>query len=255
VQGPAIGTGFAGLGRFDRVAVGAFSFVLVHSPLTGPDVWQPAATALHGLGAAAWVAELRDDAAPGAPFWLRHARAAAASLRALPANERAWLVGHSGAGALLPLVQEAAGRPVAGYLFVDAGLPRAGSRLDAIAEESVEFAAQLRASLAAGEHFPAWTDAQLAEIVPDAGRRRDLLAGVRPRGLDFFEEPLPLPAGWPDAPCGYLWFSAPYLPALAEARSRGWPVRELPGGHFHMLVEADAVARALLELARTAGSG
>ncbi len=232
---------------------GGVSFVLVHSPLTGPDVWQPVAAVLRGLGAPASVAELREEGAAGEPYWARHARSAAAALQALPAGERAWLVGHSGAGALLPLVREAASRAVAGYLFVDAGLPRAGSRLEAMAEESAEFAAQLRASLAAGERFPAWSDAQLTPIVPDAGRRRALLAGVRPRGLDFFTEPLPLSGGWPDAPGGYLWFSEPYRPALAEAHTRGWPARELPGGHFHMLVDEGAVARALLELAEAAG--
>jgi len=231
---------------------GGVSFVLVHSPLTGPDVWQPVAAALRGLGAPASVADLREEGAAGEPYRARHARSAAAALQALPAGERGWLVGHSGAGALLPLVREAAGRAVAGYLFVDAGLPRAGSRLDAMAEESAEFAAQLRASLAAGERFPAWSDAQLTPIVPDAGRRRVLLAGLRPRGLDFFTEPLPLPDGWPDAPCGYLWFSEPYRPALAEARMRGWPARELRGGHFHMLVDEEAVAHAVLELARAA---
>lgn len=228
------------------------AFVLIHSPLTGPDVWQPVAAALHRLDAPAWVAEMDERGEAGEPFWSRHARSAAATLRALPPAERLWLVGHSGAGALLPLVREASGRPAAGYLFVDAGLPRAGSRLEAMANESPEFAAQLRASLTAGEQFPAWTDAQLLPIVPDAARRRGLLAGVRPRGLDFFAEPLPLPAGWPDAPCAYLWFSAAYTPALNEARARGWPARALPGGHFHMLVDADAVAGALLELARAA---
>lgn len=230
----------------------AATFVLVHSPLTGPNVWLPVAAALRGLGAWARVAELSEAGEAGEPFWSRHARSAAA---ALPEGGQAWLVGHSGAGTLLPLVREAAARPVAGYLFVDAGLPWAGSRLDAIAEESAEFAAQLRASLEAGERFPDWTDAQLAPLVPHAARRRALLAGLRPRGLDFFTEPLPLPAGWPDAPCGYLWFSAPYGPALAEARRRGWPARELTGGHFHMVVDEAAVAGALMELAQAAGAG
>jgi len=231
-------------------------FVLVHSPLTGPDVWQPVAEALRARGAAAFVAGLRDDGAAGEPFWAREARAAARTLQALPPGERPLLVGHSGAGALLPLLREAADRPAGGYLFVDAGLPFAGSRLQAMAGESAEFAAQLRASLAAGERFPAWIDAQLAAIVPDAARRGALLAGLRPRGLDFFDEPLPVPRGWPDAPCGYLWFSPPYAASLAEARARGWPARELPAGHFHMLVDADAVAGALLALARElAGAG
>jgi hypothetical protein len=126
----------------------------------------------------------------------------------------------------------------------------AGSRLDAMAAEAPEFAAQLRAGLEGGEHFPAWTDAQLAEIVPDAVRRRALLVGLRPRGLDFFDEPLRVPPDWPDAPCGYLYFSPAYAPALAMARARGWPAAELPGGHFHMLVDAEAVGGALLALAQ-----
>ncbi len=226
------------------------AFVLVHSPLTGPDLWQPVAEALRARGAAAHIAALHDDGAPGEPFWARHARSAAQTVRALPAGGLALLVGHSGAGALLPLVREAAGWPVAGYLFVDAGLPFAGSRLEAIAAESAEFAAQLRVSLAAGERFPAWTDAQLSELLPDGARRGALLAGLRPRGLDFFAEPLPVPPHWPDAPCGYLYFSPPYAPALAAARARGWPARELSASHFHMLVDPDAVAEALLSLAR-----
>src|SRR5215208_4594361 len=143
-------------------------FVLVHSPLVGPSTWAPVA----------------------------------AVLQALPAGRQVVLVGHSGAGPLLPAMRELGGRDVAAYLFVDAGLPEdSRSRLDLLRAEMAE---QLVAHLEAGGRFPEWTDADLAEIVPDAARRRQLLAEMQPRDLPFWREPLPVFHGWPDAACAYL---------------------------------------------------
>ncbi|HEY7294017.1 MAG TPA: hypothetical protein VH916_03205, partial [Dehalococcoidia bacterium] len=100
---------------------GSISLLLIHSPLTGPDVWHPVAETLRAHGAVAHVAELREDGAPGEPFWARHARSVAEALRALPGGERPLLVGHSGAGALLPLVREAGAEDLVhrlGHLYV-----------------------------------------------------------------------------------------------------------------------------------------
>jgi hypothetical protein len=33
-----------------------------------------------------------------------------------------------------------------------------------------------------------------------------------------------------------------------QARERGWPLRELDAGHFHLLTDPDAVAGAMLDL-------
>ncbi len=41
-------------------------------------------------------------------------------------------------------------------------------------------------------------------------------------------------------------FDAP----AARARERGWPVRRIPAGHFHMLVDPAIVAAALIDMAR-----
>jgi hypothetical protein len=60
---------------------------------------------------------------------------------------------------------------------------------------------------------------------------------------------------WPDAACGYLEFSAPYVQAGTEARRRGWAFRQLPAGHFHMLVDPAAVTDTLLGLVRDLGRG
>jgi soluble lytic murein transglycosylase-like protein len=158
------------------------------------------------------------------------------------------LAGHSGAGALLPAIRQAIGRPVAGYIFVDAGIPIDGrSRLASFGEG--EAADEFRRFLAGGGRFPTWTAAELAEILPAAAVAAALAADLRPRGRPFWDEPIPVFKGWPDAPCGYLLFSDSYRSEAAQARAMGWPTRELPGGHFHMLVEPQAVAEALLDLA------
>ncbi len=158
------------------------------------------------------------------------------------------LVGHSGAGALLPSIRQEVGRPVAAYVFVDSLLPREeDTRLGEGA-----FAEQLRRLYAQGGRFPDWTDESLKSILPDPVVRVDLLASVRPQPWEFREENIPVFEGWPDAPCAYLRFvpNGAYDESAAEAQRLGWRYRELGGGHFHMLVAPTAVAEALLDLAQ-----
>jgi hypothetical protein len=226
-----------------------FPFILIHSPLVGPDTWSLVAEALRRRGHTASVPALPAVLEAGRPFWQQHvqaaARQAADDLAASTAPVAPMLVGHSGAGALLPAIGQALGRPVSGWLFVDAGLPAGGqSRLASFGEGAAEF----RAHLAAGGRFPDWTEAQLAESVPDAAVRARLLAGLRPQPLAYWEEPLPVVPGWPAASGGYLLFSPTYATDAARARALGWPVHAQPGGHFHLLVEPDAVAEQLVAL-------
>jgi pimeloyl-ACP methyl ester carboxylesterase len=172
------------------------------------------------------------------------------TLRGAPAGQPLVLVGHSGAGALLPKLGEALGRPVAAYVLVDAGIHSDGlSRLEMMVAEDAPFAGQLRAQLEAGGRYPEWTDDQLHDAIPDDERRAAVLAEMRPRGLDFFSEAIPVPAGWPDAPVAYLQFSPGYDVPAAKAREMGWPVREIEGGHFLMLIDPETVAEAIVDLA------
>jgi hypothetical protein len=220
-------------------------FALIHSPLVSPATWAPVSEELRRLGVEVLVPDLGGAGVAGTPFWRQHAQAAAGALRRLPTERRPVLVGHSGAGTLLPAIRQEAGRPVAGYIFVDAGLPQAGPRLGV-----GEWAERLRGLYAAGNRFPDWTDADLQPIVPEPSVRRQLLDGLRPQPLAFWEETIPVPHGWPDAPCAYLRFppNPAYDAAASTARQLGWPYAEIPGGHFHMLVDPPAVAAALLEL-------
>jgi hypothetical protein len=160
----------------------------------------------------------------------------------IPPERPLVLVGHSGAGSLLPVLAQVARRPVTGYLFVDAGLPHPGkTQLEEMPEE-------LRQLLATGARFPNWKDEDLQEKLPDGHTRQHLLAEAQPRPLSFFEEVQPEVSGWPDAPCGYLLFSQGYRPYLEQAQRAGWPSRALSAGHFHLLVDPVAVAATLVEL-------
>ena len=156
------------------------------------------------------------------------------------------LVAHSGAGPLLPLIAEAAGVHVAAAVFVDAGLPVDGTtRLEQLAIDAPDAAVQLRETLFAGGAFPQWSTDDLAELVRDDAARNELVAGLRPRGMDFFTEPLTVPPAWQRVPAGYVRLSAAYDVWLRIATDRSWPTVELDGGHFQLIDDPEPVSAAI----------
>ncbi|HET7034923.1 MAG TPA: hypothetical protein VFI42_04510 [Thermomicrobiaceae bacterium] len=218
------------------------TFVLIHSPLVGPLTWALVADELRRRGQEVLVPRLTDSPDASEPLWRQHVACVQAAA-GLPAGEPLVIAGHSGAGWLLPAIGAALGRPVAAYLFVDAQLPLAAG------EAPEPLPPEILQHFERGGRYPNWTDEQLRHEIPDAALRTQLLRELQPRGRDYFATPVPVPAGWPDAPAAYLRFSPHYAPQAERARAAGWPGRYLPGGHFQMLVEPDAVATALIELA------
>jgi pimeloyl-ACP methyl ester carboxylesterase len=224
-----------------------WAFSLIHSPLVGPLTWALVADELRQRGAEAIAPTLPDARAVSPPYWKRHAEAVAQTLQVLPPNQPLILVGHSGAGPLLPLIREATNLPVAAYIFVDAIIPQNGaSRLDLF--ESREAVEQFRQSAVEGL-LPTWAEEDLREVIPDDDLRRRFVSELRPLPLAVYEEPLPVFVGWPDALCGYLRFSPIYHGQAKQARQSGWSYVEIEAGHFHMLVDPEAVAHALFKLA------
>lgn len=234
------------------------ALVLAHSPLTGPAAWGRLPAVLRDRGIVVAVLDVTDD--DTAPYASRYVARAALQLAALRLAETVpagpvHLVGHSGAGYLIPQIgaaRRSAREPVAGYVFLDAGVPhgRGATRASLLRGEDEAAADDLDALLAAGGAFPAWTDDDLRDLVPGDAARAALVASLRPRGADFFTETLPFPGDWPDAPCGFLRLSTPYAGSARVARARGWPVleAELAGGHFAACVDPAGVADALEEL-------
>lgn len=224
--------------------------VLVHSPLVGPYTWEPVAERLRAAGEDARVPELREPTE--GTYWEAQASSVADALEDAEADARVTYVAHSGSGPLLPAISEYVGRAVEGYVFVDAGLPaKDTSRLHAAWIEDQNFAEALARELDEKGAYPNWTSEDLEADIPDPATRERLIEEMKPRGLDYFTEPLPVFPEWPDAPCAYILFSDPYVMSAFEARERRWWMQWVEGSHFHMLVEPDRVTEVLLEAIRS----
>ena len=222
-------------------------FVLIPSPLVGPRTWSLVAEEMRQRGLGVLIPFLSDSADSEGPYWKQHAESASRALSDIPGNSWVTLVAHSGAGPLLPAIRQSIRNPVSAYVFVDAGIPSDGaSRLDLMKSEDPQWAFDFQKELEGGEQFPTWSFDDLQEVIPDASLRAQMVAEIRPRGLDFFTEPIPVFDGWPDAPCVYIQFSAPYEMPAAQAKKAGWPTYELQAGHFHMLVDARTVADTII---------
>jgi len=226
-------------------------FVLIHSPLVGPATWLKVAHELEAQSFDVAVPLLSDIDSTDRAYWQQHADAVQRALLPVPDDRHLILVGHSGAGPLLPVIRRQLPHPIAAYVFADAGLPQAGaSRLDLIASEAPDWYPSFHAFLLAGGRFPDWRAEDLIAEIPDEKLRNSLLSELQPRALPFWTEPIPVSDGWPDAACAYLQFSPAYDASAAQARDRGWPYRHLSGGHFLPLVDPQAVAQALIQLWR-----
>lgn len=224
----------------------AVRLLLVHSPLVGPAAWDAVAVDLAGRGYEVSLPDLTGTLAAGPPYIPRQAETIARATAGRPAV----LIGHSGAGPLLPLAGALAGITVQGYVFVDAGLPIPGqSWMDTV---PAELAAQVREMADTEGWLPPWSqwwgDEALAEILPDPGMRRAFAADCPRLPLAIFTEVHPPVPPGPAAPAAYLQLSEAYEDEAARARELGWPVAQQLSHHLALLTEPGMVAAALCEL-------
>jgi hypothetical protein len=188
---------------------------------------------------------------PAVSSWPEFADAIAAQVRH---GDQAVLVGHSGAGPLLPQI---AARIGAGPLiFVDADIPPDAGETSLM---PAEILAALRATAVDGL-LPPWSEwfgpEVMGELVPDAERRAVVAAELPRLPLSYYEARVAAPVGWAAAGGGYILLSAEaYGGAAAAAAARGWPVVELPGGHLDIVTRPEPIAAAIADLAaRLAGA-
>ena len=184
------------------------------------------------------------------PYWQQHADAAARQLRDIDPSTPIVLVANTAAGVLLPAIRQALQRPVAAYVFVDAGIPQDGKSRTDLARIVAPDAPRVGD---ADIRLPNWRDEDLRAEVPDTDLRAAVLAELHPQPLAFRQEPIPVFAGWPDAPCGYIKFTRGFQTPAVQAQQNGWAYREFAGGHFHPLVAPAAVTEALIEVAAAMG--
>jgi pimeloyl-ACP methyl ester carboxylesterase len=223
-------------------------FVLIHSPLVGPTTWLPVARELERRGRDAVLPSLLGVAEAEVPQW-RHIPEAVRDATAATAKPVV-LVGHSGAGLLLPVIADALTTEVVGLIFVDSDLPPVSGNLDLVPPE---FMAQLRA-LAVGGVLPPWSnwfgEDTMRELVPDNLVRASLENEMPLLPLSYFEASVALPDDWDARPSAYLLLTSDsYRESAADARGRGWTVAEISGSqHLAVTTEPIDVTGALLEL-------
>jgi hypothetical protein len=172
----------------------------------------------------------------------------AAVLDAVRTDEPVALVGHSGAGPLLPAIAERLPTPPALLVFVDANLPPVAGDAPLVPDAF----AQALQDLAKDGILPRWSEwfspGAVEALLPDPQRRAAVLAEQPRVPLAFFDGRVPMPADWFRSSCAYIILSDPYRPDAAEAASRGWPVVELVASHLEPAVHPANVADALLDV-------
>jgi alpha/beta hydrolase family protein len=196
------------------------------------------------------VPSLLEIARAEAPQWRHAPEVVSAATSRIPTP--VVLVGHSGAGLLLPAIIDTMTAEVGALVIIDSFLPPASGSL-CLAPPG--FMDQLR-GLASEGVLPPWSswfgEDTMRELVPDE-RLRTALEDEMPRlPLSYFDAIVPLPDGWDARPCAYLLLTGEtYGESAAEARGRGWPVAEIPRvHHLAMATEPIAVTDALLDLER-----
>ena len=210
--------------------------MLVHSPLVGAGTMRPLAASLGERGIDAVVASLC-----GATSWRTVLEAAVATVTHVPTV----IVGHSGAGPLLPELRRRLGPST--IVFLDAAVPPAAG----IAQLCPDAMRRYLADLAdARGMLPAWADwfdaDDIACELPDPHMRAQLVAEMPQLPLEYFSGAPPVPEGWRSEAAAYVRLSAAYDDDADVAARERWPVVRLDTTHMAPVTAPGDTADALL---------
>ncbi len=163
-------------------------------------------------------------------------------------GDEAVLVGHSGAGPLMPAIASRMDPPPVRVVFVDAAVPPESGEVALVPDE---FLPSLKA-LARGGLLPKWSEwfgsGTMETLVPDPDRRGAVVAELSEFPVSFFESRVPVPASWAQTKGTFILLSEPYRSDAARALSRGWTVVEIPGGHLDIVTKPTELADTLFDL-------
>jgi hypothetical protein len=222
----------------------AMRFLLVHSPVVGPSTWWRVAEALVGAGYDATVPDLVPAAVMGDPTLLvQHAVG-----HCNPAED-AVVVGHSGAGSVLPAIAAGLPSPPGLVVFVDAVLPPCEGSFSV----GGDYLGALR-ELATDGLLPPWSqwwrDGVLETLIPLDQARREFEAELPRVPLSFYETVIDAPRNWCTLATAYVLLSEAYRDDAQRAAAAGWRVVERLGGHLDIVNDGEAIASILIELVR-----
>jgi pimeloyl-ACP methyl ester carboxylesterase len=228
--------------------------VLLHSPLVGPGTWRDVAAYLVRAGHEVVTPDLAGAMAGEPPYHQAIADAVATGVDQVGPERALVLVGHSGAGPLLPRIARTVRHPVSALIYVDSSLPYPGESWLATAPRSlVDHLEGLRRD----GRLPPWHEwfppGAIDEILPDPGTRTAFVAELAPLPYAFLTERTST-GDWP-GPAGYLLLSEGYRPDAEDARRAGIPVIEQLDHHLAMLTAPAAVGSVLARLLRAVIAG
>jgi pimeloyl-ACP methyl ester carboxylesterase len=220
--------------------------VLVHSPFLGPASLRPLADALAQRGHPAVLLDLRPSVvAPPVHQVLIGVFADVLSDAQLTGP--VVLVGHSGAGPLLPALADTLEDPVTALIYVDAGLPTPGRSWRDTVPTPLYTALRDRTREGLLPRWPKWfPDTPLHTLVPDAELRAEIEDEAPEVPIAFLKEARP-DVEWP-GPTAYLLLSEAYAEDAEAAQAKGWPTRRLALTHLAPATDPGPVADAVLAL-------
>jgi len=219
------------------------AFLLVHSPLLGPSCWGPFGNVASKAGHPIAIPNLTSASTAPPPRWDALVEAAVAAGKDLGPD--LVVIGHSGAGVFLPEIAHRLG--AIALLFVDAVIPplqgahRTSPSLTRLLDDQV-VDGMLRRWI---DWWPAET---VADLLPDPDDRSRFSGDMPVVPRSFYDEEVPVPAGWSDRNCGYLRLSAAYDEEYGEAGRRGWARLQFDGNHLSIFTRSAPVLSALEEL-------
>jgi hypothetical protein len=221
-----------------RRHTGAIRSLVLHSPLVGPSTVTRLATALEAKGWTTTVPDLRDALDSPVGF----------ASRAVERSDSVEVViGHSGAGAVLPVVADRTA--AVATIFIDAVVPEAGERFTPSKRftELLDDVPTTDGLLAPWHHW--WPAETMADLLPDETVREEVVAEIPRVPRSFYEHSFALPPTWWTRPTAFVQLSPAYDEDRTRAERLGWPVHRLDGQHLDLVVHPDLVADHVTELA------
>jgi hypothetical protein len=216
--------------------------VLVHSPFLGPASLRPLADSLAAHGHPAVLLDLRPSVvAPPVHQMLVGVFADAIGDAGL--TSPLVLIGHSGAGPLLPAFADALEETVTGLVYIDAALPTPGRSWRDTIDPALYTPLRDRSRDGLLPRWHHWFPSDLLQVL-DPGLRAEIADEAPEVPLAFLKEARP-DVEWP-GPSGYVALSPAYSAELSQAQSSGWPTVALQLHHLAPATNPDPVAEAVL---------
>lgn len=215
--------------------------LLIHSPLVGPSSWRPLEKTARDRGFDVRRPDLTSVAEARSPKWRLFVDLASQSASE---HSEVVLIGHSGAGAMLPEIAARIGNRLQSVIFVDAIVPP----IEGTHTTSQQFLTFLDEKVV-GDTLPQWIDwwppEAIDAMIPNRRDRNELRHDMPRLPRSFFDETVPVPQNWSTGPCAYLKLSPAYEREYIDVRQMGWKHSAVDGTHLSIFTDPAAVLNAI----------